>query len=72
MMVFYDITHCGTSGSENGWEADFLAGTTLCMKHFSVCLGSAGMVPFVGGNFDFLVFSRELVVYSDDIICQSR
>jgi trimethylamine--corrinoid protein Co-methyltransferase len=72
MMVFYDIPHCGTSGSGNGWEADLLAGTTLCMNHFSSCLGSVGMVPFVGGNFDSLVFSPELVVYSDDVICQSR
>ncbi|WP_299976691.1 trimethylamine methyltransferase family protein [Desulfobacula sp.] len=72
MMVSYNIPHCGTSGSGNGWGADLLAGTTLCMNHFSSCLGSAGMVPFVGGNFDSLVFSPELVVYADDVICQSR
>ena len=72
MMVTYNIPHCGTSGSGNGWGADLLAGTTLCMNHFSSCLGSAGMVPFVGGNFDSLVFSPELVVYADDVICQSR
>ena len=52
MMVSYEIPHCGTSGSGNGWGADLLAGTTLCMNHFSSCLGTAGMVPFVGGNFD--------------------
>ncbi len=72
MMLHYKIPHCGTSGSGNGWGADLLAGTTLCINHFTSCLGAAGMVPFVGGNFDSLVFSPELVVYSDDVIHQSR
>ncbi|NOX34820.1 MAG: hypothetical protein GXP56_14000 [Deltaproteobacteria bacterium] len=72
MMNFYKIPHCGTSGSGNGWGADLLAGTTLCINHFTSCLGNAGMVPFVGGNFDSLVFSPELVVYADDVIRQSR
>jgi len=72
MMTHYKIPHCGTSGSGNGWGADLLAGTTLNINHFTSCLGAAGMVPFVGGNFDSLVFSPELVVYSDDVIHQSR
>jgi trimethylamine--corrinoid protein Co-methyltransferase len=71
-MKFYKIPHCGTSGSGNGWGADLLAGTTLCINHFTSCLGNAGMVPFVGGSFDSLVFSPELVVYADDVIHQSR
>lgn len=72
MMTSYNIPHCGTSGSGNGWGADLLAATTLCINHFSSILGTAGMVPFVGGNFDSLVFSPELAVYSDDLIHQSR
>ncbi len=72
MMTSYKIPHCGTSGSGNGWGADLLAGTTLCINHFTSCLGKAGMIPFVGGSFDSLVFSPELVVYSDDVIHQSR
>lgn len=72
MMRFYKIPHCGTSGSGNGWGADLLASTTLCMNHFTSCLGHAGMVPFVGGSFDSLVFSPELVVYGDEVILQSR
>lgn len=72
MMTVYNIPHCGTSGSGNGWGADLLAGTTLCANHLTSCLGHAGMVPFVGGSFDSLVFSPELVVYSDDVIHQSR
>ena len=72
MMTSYKIPHCGTSGSGNGWGADLLASTTLCINHFTSCLGKAGMIPFVGGSFDSLVFSPELVVYSDDVIHQSR
>ncbi len=72
MMTFYNIPHCGTSGSANGWGADLLAGTTHCINHLTSCLGKAGMIPFVGGSFDSLVFSPELVVYSDDVIHQSR
>jgi trimethylamine--corrinoid protein Co-methyltransferase len=72
IMTSYNIPHCGTSGSGNGWGADLLASTTLCINHLTSCLGSAGMVPFVGGSFDSLVFSPELVVYADDLIHQSR
>ncbi len=72
MITSYKIPHCGTSGSGNGWGADLLASTTLTINHFTSCLGSAGMVPFVGGSFDSLVFSPELVVFADDLIHQSR
>jgi len=72
VVTSYNIPHCGTSGCGNGWGADLLAATTLCMNHLTSCLGNAGMVPFVGGSFDSLVFSPELVVYADDLIHQSR
>ncbi len=72
IMTSYNIPHCGTSGSGNGWAADLSAATTLCINHFTNCLGKTGMVPFVGGNFESLVFSPELVVYSNDLIHQSR
>jgi len=72
IMATYNIPHCGTSGSGNGWGADLLASTTMCINHITSILGSVGMVPFVGGNFDSLVFSPELVVFADDLIHQSR
>jgi len=72
MIKSYGIPHCGTSGSGNGWGADLLAASTLTVNHFTSCLGTAGMVPFVGGSFDSLVFSPELVVLADDLIHQSR
>ncbi|MCG8688896.1 MAG: trimethylamine methyltransferase family protein [Desulfobacterales bacterium] len=72
MMTHYAVPHCGTSGSCNGWGADLLSATTLVINHFTSCNSSVGMVPFVGGSFDSLVFSPELVVYADDVITQSR
>jgi trimethylamine--corrinoid protein Co-methyltransferase len=72
MITSYKIPHCGTSGSGNGWGADLLASTTLTINHFTSCLSAVGMVPFVGGSFDSLVFSPELVVFADDLIQQSR
>jgi len=72
MVTSYNIPHCGTSGSGNGWGADLLASTTMCLNHVTSCLGAPGMVPFVGGSFDSLVFSPELVVFADDLILQSR
>ncbi|MCG8637239.1 MAG: trimethylamine methyltransferase family protein [Desulfobacterales bacterium] len=72
MISSYNIPHCGTSGSSNGWGADLLSATTLCANHLTSCLGKVGMVPFVGGCFDSLVFSPELVVYADDVICHSK
>jgi len=72
IVTSYNTPHCGTSGSGNGWGADLLASTTMCINHVTSCMGAAGMVPFVGGSFDSLVFSPELVVYADDLIYQSR
>lgn len=72
MMAYYGIPHCGTSGSSDGWGADLLSSITLCTNHITSVLGKVGMAPFVGGCFDSLVFSPELVVYADDVIRQSR
>lgn len=72
MVTSYGIPHCGTSGSSNGWGADMLASVTMSINHLTSCAGSAGLVPFVGGCFDSLVFSPELAVYADDLIAQSR
>ncbi|CAB1055414.1 hypothetical protein D1BOALGB6SA_147 [Olavius sp. associated proteobacterium Delta 1] len=42
------------------------------MNHLTAYLGKVGLAPFVGGNFDSLVFSPALVVYSDEVIRQAR
>lgn len=72
MMNFYEIPHCGTSGSNNGWEADLLASGDLWQNHLSSCIGKVGCAPFVGGNFDSLAFSPTTVVLSDHIIGEAK
>ncbi|MCD6564340.1 MAG: trimethylamine methyltransferase family protein [Bacteroidales bacterium] len=72
MMEYYRIPHCGTSGSGNGWGPDLPASNTLWMNHLTSCLGKVGMAPFVGSNFDSLVFSPTSAVYADKIIKMSK
>lgn len=72
MMDHYEIPHCGTSGSGNGRGADLITSENLCLNHLSSCLGKIGCVPFVGGNFDSLVFSPMTVVLSSQIIGEAR
>lgn len=72
MMAHYGLPHCGTSGSGSGWGADLLAAGLLWMNHLSSCAGSAGLVPFVGGNFTSLAFSPTTVVYGAEIIREAR
>jgi trimethylamine--corrinoid protein Co-methyltransferase len=71
MMAFYNLPHCGISGSGAGWGPDILAGETLCMSHLTGCSSKVGLAPFVGGNFDSLAFSPAAAVYAHEIISQS-
>jgi len=71
-MAHYGLPHSGTSGSAPGWGADLTASGTLWMNHLTAFLGKVGLAPFVGGNFDSLVFSPALVVYSEEVIRQAR
>ncbi|MFC2103858.1 trimethylamine methyltransferase family protein [Bacteroidota bacterium] len=68
MMNFYEIPHCGTSGSSNAWGADLLASADLWQNHLTSCIGKVGCAPFVGGNFDSMAFSPTTIVLSDHII----
>ncbi|NTU51277.1 MAG: hypothetical protein HGA94_02420, partial [Candidatus Aminicenantes bacterium] len=72
MMAHYRLPHCGTSGSGAGWGADLLAADLFWMNHLTSCLGSVGLAPFVGGNFDSLAFSPAAAVYADHVIYQAR
>jgi trimethylamine--corrinoid protein Co-methyltransferase len=72
LMAFYELPHCGTSGSGNGWGADLFAGDLLWMNHLTSCLGKVGMAPFVGGNFYSKVFSPAIVVYANEVIRKAR
>jgi len=72
MMNHYEIPHCGSSGSVNGRGADLLTSGHLWLNHLSSCMGKIGCAPFVGGNFDSLVFSPASTVLSSQIIGESR
>lgn len=72
MMNFYEIPHCGTSGSVNGRGADLLASGNLWLNHLSSCIGKIGCAPFVGSNFDSLAFSPATAVLSNQIIGEVR
>jgi trimethylamine--corrinoid protein Co-methyltransferase len=72
MMAHYGLPHCGTSGSGSGWGSDLLAADLLWMNHLTSRTGCAGLAPFVGGNFDSLVFSPATVVYGAEVIRQAR
>jgi trimethylamine--corrinoid protein Co-methyltransferase len=72
MMDFYNIPHCGTSGSSNGRGGDLFSSGNLWLNHLSSCLGKVGCIPFVGGNFDSMVFSPTTVVLSNQIIGEAR
>ncbi len=72
MMDYYEIPHCGTSGSNNGRGADLLASGNLWLNHLSSCIGKIGCAPFVGGNFDSMAFSPTTAVLSNQIIGEAR
>jgi trimethylamine--corrinoid protein Co-methyltransferase len=72
MMNFYEVPHCGTSGSSNAWGADLLASADLWQNHLTSCIGKVGCAPFVGGNFDSMAFSPTTVVLSDHIISEVK
>ncbi len=72
MMHYYEIPHCGTSGSNNGRGADLPASENLWVNHLSSCLGKVGCAPFVGGTFESMAFSPTMVVLSNHIIGEAR
>jgi trimethylamine--corrinoid protein Co-methyltransferase len=54
MMAYYQLPHCGTSGSGTGWGADLIAGGHQWSNHLTSCLGKVGLVPFEGQLPHFL------------------
>ena len=72
MMRHYGLPHCGTSGSGAGWGADINSTGELWLNHLTSCMGGAGIVPFVGGNFDSRAFSPALVIAGNHIIKRTR
>jgi trimethylamine--corrinoid protein Co-methyltransferase len=72
MMAYYELPHSGTSGSGPGWGADLTAAGGFWMNHLTSLLSHVDLAPFVGGNFDSMVFSPAAAVYADEVIRLSR
>jgi len=72
LMSFYNIPHCGTSGSGNGWGGDLSAAGDLWLNHLTSSIGKVGCAPFVGGNFDSMAFSPSTVILSNQIIGEAK
>ncbi len=72
MLAHYGLPHVGTSGSGNGWETDLVTAGEQWLNHLTAFTGKVGLVPFVGGNFDSLVFSPLTVAYAADVISAAR
>jgi trimethylamine--corrinoid protein Co-methyltransferase len=70
MMDFYNIPHCGTSGSSMGWGGDFLVFENYWMNHLLGTIGKAGLTPFIGVTLTGKSFSPVNAVYSNDVIEQ--
>ena len=72
MMSHYDMPHCGTSGGSIGWGPDLISSSIQWVNHLTSTLGTIGLAPFVGSNFDSLAFSPATVVYAAEIIKYCR
>ena len=72
MMAFYQLPHCGTSGSGMGWGPDVIASGHQWANHLLSCLGKVGLAPFVGDNLGSTSISPAIIVYADEVIAQTR
>jgi trimethylamine--corrinoid protein Co-methyltransferase len=68
ILTYYNLPHCGTSGSGNGWGGDLIDFENYWMNHLSSSLGKAGLAPFVGDTLRSKVFSPLNVVYVNEVI----
>jgi trimethylamine--corrinoid protein Co-methyltransferase len=72
MMAFYRLPHCGTSGSGMGWGPDVIVSGHLWTNHLLSCLGTVGLVPFVGDTLGSTTMSPAIIVYANEVIAQTR
>ncbi len=72
MMTCYGLPHCGTSGSGMGWGADIIASGHQWTNHILSCLGTVGLVPFVGDTLGSTTMSPNVIVYANEVIAQTR
>ncbi len=71
MMAYYNIPHCGTSGSGTGWGMDLLAAETYWMNTLTFSLTKGGLAPFVGDTLGSKAISPLTFIYCHEIIDQA-
>jgi len=71
MMEFYNVPHCGTSGSGTGWGMDLLAAETYWMNTLTFALTKGGLAPFVGDTLGSKAISPLTFIYCHEIIDQA-
>jgi trimethylamine--corrinoid protein Co-methyltransferase len=71
MMAYYDLPHCGTSGSGTGWGMDLVAADTYWMSTLTFALTKGGLAPFVGDSLGSKTISPTTVVHVQEIIDQA-
>jgi trimethylamine--corrinoid protein Co-methyltransferase len=71
MMEFYNVPHCGTSGSGTGWGMDLLAAETYWMNTLTFSLTKGGLAPFVGDTLGSKAISPLTFIYCHEIIDQA-
>lgn len=72
MMAFYDLPHCGTSGSGTGWGMDLLAAETYWMNTLMFSLTKGGLAPFVGDTLGSKAISPLTFIYCNEILEQAQ
>lgn len=68
MMQYYNLPHCGTSGSGNGWRGDLIDFENYWINHLSSVMGHSGLAPFVGDTMRSKVLSPINMVYVNEVI----
>ena len=71
LMKYYQIPHCGTSGSTTGWRPDLVSTGELMMNHLTSLMGKVGLAPFVGSLHGGKVFSPENMIHAHEIIARA-
>jgi trimethylamine--corrinoid protein Co-methyltransferase len=71
IMAYYQLPHCGTSGSGTGWGMDLIAADTYWMNALSFALTKGGLAPFVGDSLGSKSISPCTLVHVHEIIDQA-
>lgn len=72
MMAYYQLPHCGASGSGMGWGPDLISAGHQWFNHLVSCIGKVGLAPFVGDILGSKAFSPAVLVYANEVIEQAR